>query len=269
MVLDDVFWVHAVKERVEVPTVEAAVEGPRSLGILLAWRRGLARRQVENDPDLGVLRELGAHRFPAPAVGQEQVVRGREGGLETLLARRVDTHEVSEHRHAPGLVVGDPELRPIPEAAGDGARVVHEEFARVARGPTACVLQRSRQVPVVERDHWLDPRAEEIVHELLIKPEALFVGSSASRGEHARPRHGEPVGVYAEAAHEVDVLGRPVVMITRFVAGGAVLDGARDPREGVPDGRFSPAFQRCALDLVSGGRDAPAKLGREVGHRQS
>ncbi len=56
-----------------------------------------------------------------------------------------------------------------PSAAGDHRRVVGERLGGGPLRPAAAVLQRLRQVPVVERDERPDPGLEEAVDEPVVE----------------------------------------------------------------------------------------------------
>ena len=76
----------------------------------------------------------------------------------------------------------------------------------VARdGPAAGVLERLRQIPVVERDEGLDAGLEQPVDEPVVEVEAGGVDLPAPGREDARPGDREAVGAEAEPLHQLDV----------------------------------------------------------------
>ena len=112
--------------------------------------------------------------------------------------------------------------------------------------------------PVVRRDPRLDPGLQQRVDHLVVERDALGVDRRRRRpaGHDARPRDRHAELVHAHPLHQRDVLRVLVVEVVGDVAG--VLG------EGVPDGDAAAALAGAALDLVGGGRDAPAK-GRRGG----
>ena len=74
----------------------------------------------------------------------------------------------------------------VAEPRGDDLGVLGERVDRLARGPAAAVLERLRQVPVVERDEGLDAVREQLVDEPVVEVEAGRV--HARRGPSGRIR---------------------------------------------------------------------------------
>ena len=144
--------------------------------------------------------------------------------------------------------------------------VLGEALGGVAVGPAARVLERLREVPVIERRHRLDAALEQPLDQAAVEAHARRVERPGAVGLHARPRDREAVGLEAQGRHEVEVLAPAVVVIAGDVAGVAVGDGARHAAEGVPDRLAAAVLVRGALDLVGGGGGAEAESGREAGH---
>ena len=105
--------------------------------------------------------------------------------------------------------------------------VLGEAVDGVAVEPAAVVLERLRQVPVVERDHRLHAVGEQRVDQPVVERQALLVGRTATGRLDARPGDREAVAARAELLHQRDVLVDPVVVVARDVAGAAVGDAAR------------------------------------------
>ena len=89
---------------------------------------------------------------------EQQVVRDRQRVEHQRPARGVRADRVAEHRHDVRLVDRDPVLDPVGEPLADDGGVLGEPVDRVAVQPAAVVLERLRQVPVVERHHRLRRR---------------------------------------------------------------------------------------------------------------
>ena len=158
---------------------------------------------------------------------------------------------------APGLVVGDPVLHAVAQAADHGLHVIAEGLRRLARRPAARLLQPLRKVPVEQRGVGDDARVEQGVHQAAVEVEALRVHGAASLGQDPRPGDGEAIGLEAELLHEGDVVAPEVIVIAGHVADGAVPDPAGRPAEPVPDGFAASVPVGRALDLISGGGGAP------------
>src|SRR5674476_287496 len=82
---------------------------------------------------------------------------------------------VAEVGRAPRLVESRPDLHAVAEHLGSLGRVVREAVGGVARRPAARVLERLREVPVVERDDRVDAGVAELVDEAGVEVEALRV----------------------------------------------------------------------------------------------
>ena len=129
-------------------------------------------------------------------------------------------------------------------------------------GPAALLLQRLRQVPVVQRQPRQDVGIQQLVDEPLVEVDALRV-ERAAVGTHARPRGREPVGLQPHALHQRDVVAVPVVVVARDIAVVGVDDGAGHAAEGVPDRVAAAVLVGGALDLVGGGGGAEQEVRRE------
>ena len=178
------------------------------------------------------------------------------------MTRRVQARGIGEERRAPRLVEGRPHLDPVAERVVHVERVLGEPLRGVADGPAALLLQRLRQVPVVQRQPREDVGIQQLVDEPTVEVDALRV-ERAAVGAHARPRGGEPVGLQSHALHQRDVTLVPVVVVARHIAVVGVDDGARHAAERIPD-RVATAVLVCrALDLVRSGGCAEQEVGRE------
>ena len=210
---------HAVPEGVEDlahPDVGVVVAGrpDRRVVVGAADRRGAGAAQLDR----------GA------AVGQQQVVGGREAVEEQRLAGGVGAHAVAEDRGDVGLVDRDPVLDAVGEPLAHDGGVLGEPVDGVAVEPAAVVLERLRQVPVVERDHRLLAVLEEGVDEAVVERQPLLVGRPAPGRLDARPGDREAVAARAELLHQRDVLVDPVVVVAGDLAAAAVDDACRARR---------------------------------------
>src|SRR4029453_11276849 len=149
-------------------------------------------------------------------------------------------------------------LHSVAELVGDVPAVVAERLRRVFGPPAAVlVLQRLREIPVIERDERLDPVCAQLVGQALVEVDAFRVRRTVTLREDARPGDREAVGVGADVLHQRDVFLVAVIVIVGDVAGVAVLDLPGGVRERVPDRRPLAVLVPRRLDLVRGGSDAP------------
>ena len=164
---------------------------------------------------------------------------------------------VAERGEGADLVGGHEVLDLGLQLARDEAGVVAEGRGGVAAFPAASVLQRLRQVPVVEGGVGFNAVLEEGVGEPAVEVDAGLVGPAGAGGEDAAPGDGEAAGLEAELLHELHVVAVAVEEVIGDVAGVAVGGFAGDVGEGVPDRGAAAAFADGAFHLVGGGGGAP------------
>jgi hypothetical protein len=199
-------------------------------------------------------------------VREEDVMSCRDRVGQALPTRCVLPDSVSEPGDDPGLVLRDPARHTVAEPGGDDLDVLGEGLRRVADGPPARILERLRQVPVVERHEGLDAGSEQLVDEPVVEVEPGLVHPSASLRQHARPRDREAEGVEPEVVHQPNVVAIAVVRVAGDCSGITVLDRARYCGEAVPDALAATVLVDRALDLIRGERGAPGEARREVSH---
>src|SRR5215211_2253882 len=134
--------------------------------------------KVQSDAEL-VSVPGGSHPLYCETVAEQEVVCGGERHGAIFVARGVDAEAVTHPGRYPGLVQGDPEPHALREGLVDDAGVLCEALARVPVGPATCILQRLRQVPVVQRQHRLDGASSQAVDEPAVEVEAVLVGWTA------------------------------------------------------------------------------------------
>ena len=89
---------------------------------------------------------------------------------------------VTEHRENPGLVERHPVLHAIAECVGHYGSVVSKNFGEVAIGPSAGILERLRQIPMIERHPRLDVPLEHLVDDAVVEVEALLINGPLPSG---------------------------------------------------------------------------------------
>ena len=143
-------------------------------------------------------------------------------------------------------------------------RELGEGLGGVAIGPATLILQRLRQVPVVERDVWRDPALQQRVDQARIVVQPGLVHAPVALRQDARPGEREAVGVEVELRHQVHVALPAMVMVAGDVAVCAIVDHAGFVAEAVPDGLALAVLGRRPLDLVCRRRRPPREIRRET-----
>ena len=178
----------------------------------------------------------------------------------SVSAGGVNAVAVAEPGAAPRLVQRDPLADAVAECRRDHPRVLGEPARGVAGGPATRVLQRLRQVPVVQREGRLDAALAQAVDQATVEVQAGLVGRALAVRLDARPGHREPVGADAKLGEQVEIGVEPPVVVAGHVAGVAVAHLARGVAEGVPD-RVAPAVGLGRpLDLIGGGGRAEQEI---------
>ena len=217
------------------------------LGVGRESDAGVDGPEVERDADLA-LGSLGPHRVHRQAVAEQQVVGGVRRRRGSVPARCVLARGVPEERRAPRLVEGGPVPDPVAERVVHDARRTRRTGSRVPGRPAAGVLERLRQIPVVQREPGRDAGLEQLVHQASVEVQPGRVGRAGARraGPAARPpRTGTRSGRARPSAHVVAVA---VVVVAGDVAGVAVERPARArgrtcPRStGAPSSAAAPSI---------------------------
>nr|ACR50752.1 conserved hypothetical protein [Streptomyces longisporoflavus] len=266
--VEHVLRVAAPVDRVQPPAVDVTVGPHGRRPVRLAVGGRLDRTEVVHDADTGV----GGRRadgLDGETVTEVQMVRGVHRGLDVGETRRHPSLQMADPRGAQRLVEGRPVLDPVAQTLGDDGGVGGEVLGRLAGRPAAAVLERLREVPVVERGEGGDARLQQAVHQPVVEGDPGLVHRPVPAGDDTRPGEREAVRADPEPLHEADVLGHPVVVVTGDVPGVAVVDLARGVGEGVPDRGRAAVLGDGALDLIGGCGDAPEEIvgeGVEVVH---
>ena len=235
------------KSRLRLPSERRAAA--RSSAWSLA---GAHRLEVEVDADPG-RGDRGADRLDRPAVGEQEVVGGRDGQPDLTAPRGVLPLGVADPGGAPGLVQGDPHRYLRPQRAGHQGRVVGEATRGVAHRPPAGILERLGEVPVVEGQDRRDAAPAQPIDQAVVEVETRLVGRPAAAGLDPRPGHREAEGGGAQVGDQVEVLVEVAIVVGGDIAGVAVEGGAGGVAERVPDRRPPAVGVDRALDLVGGG----------------
>ena len=201
-------------------------------------RRGVLRLEVQHDAQL----RHGAPRRGSPA----RRARARPAGGAPWPARRRGSVRpgACEPRRYPwsetmwgSLNVAKWRTR-SPSRAAIKRRVLAERMRGRPLGPAARVLQRLRQIPVVQRDERVDVAREQLVDQPVVEVEARFVGPADPIGEDPRP--GRSRGDTRSAR------GRPSARRPRGT-GGSGRTRRRRCRRSVPAPGCARSGPRCFL----------------------
>src|SRR5258708_37182816 len=106
-----------------------------------------------------------------------------------------DTHEGGD------LFACEEARAPVAEPPRHIAGIIGKRFDGVARLPSALVLERLRQIPVVERGKRFDAGLEQRIDEAAVEVEALRIRLTDALGKDSRPGDGETVGPDADILH--------------------------------------------------------------------
>ena len=152
----------------------------------------------------------------------------------------------------------------VAQALGHVTRIVPERLRGVAGLPAAdTVLQRLRQIPVIQRRVGFDAVLQELIDQPVVEIEPLGIRRTAAFRKHPRPGDRKPVGLDAEIPDQADVFLVAMVMIVGAVGVAAILDLARRMRESVPDRTAAAVLIDGAFDLIGRRGGAPDKILRK------
>ena len=183
---------------------------------------------------------------------------------QALEPRRVAAFAVAEQRVDVGLVERHPMLDAVAQPFRNDARVVGEFLRDVTIEPAALLLQRLRQVPMVEAQPRRNAARDQFIDQTIVEIETARLDRAAAGGKNARPRGREPIGVEAAARQQRDVLAPAMIMVAGDVAVVAAFDAAGRVAEDVPDALAAPVGIDRAFDLVARRRGAPDEIGRKA-----
>src|SRR5829696_8629660 len=167
----------------------------------------------------------------------------------------------------PGAFVdGEEVLHAVAQARRDIGGVIRKCLRRVARGPAAeAILQRLRQVPVIQRRKRRDAVRQQLVDKAVVEIEAFWVRRAGPLREDARPGNRESIGLCAQRLHQLDVFLEQAIMVGRGIPVAAIGYGPGRVRETVPDRWAAAILVYGSLDLIGRGRCAPQETVRKSG----
>jgi len=131
------------------------------------------------------------------------------------------THVVTEYGAAERLVESDPAAN-LRKAVEADLGVLGKSVRGGAIWPAALLLETLGKIPVVERNYRLDTSFQELRDETLIVVDTLLVHRAGATGNDSRPSHGETIRSYPKTVHKGDVLGIPMILVSRNVSSVAM-----------------------------------------------
>jgi hypothetical protein len=82
---------------------------------------------------------------------------------------RMRAESVSQVRDAPWLIMRDPPLDSVAEPPRHNLRIACKRLGGIAVEPSATALQRSGQIPVMQRHQWRNPMRQQRIRQLVVK----------------------------------------------------------------------------------------------------
>ena len=183
---------------------------------------------------------------------------------QVSVARGELTEVVAEERGNPRLVVGSPLSYAIAECTAHDVCISDERVDGLPIGPTADVLEGLWQFPVVEGDVRRDAVLEEFVDEAVVEGNTPRFNRPGSVRDDPGPRGGQVVCRDPRVGHERNVLGIPVIVVARDIAGFPVENAPGFVYESVPGRLTFAILVPRAFDLVRRCGHAPEKVSRKA-----
>jgi hypothetical protein len=191
-VLQQVGRIGTAEERVEKPAVVEGLQPPGGGAVLVAFRQRPGHGQVEGDPDPARSSRV-PERTHDRAVGKERVMGCPEGARPVRRAGSLRAQRIAEERGHPRLVVRRPVVDEVSEAVEHVLGVLGETVDGLAGRPAAVVLERLRQIPVVQGHERRDLALTQPLDEAAVEVEPALVGRPAAVGLNSRPGDREAV----------------------------------------------------------------------------
>ena len=162
-------------------------------------RRGVLGLDVDDEADLvAAARAIRLHRR---AVRHQQMMRSARRLERAAMAGRVHADAGSRRPSPPTARSTSPSSCTRSSSLRNTMSAYSANQLRdVAVEPAAAVVQRSRQIPVIQRRHRLDAVREQAIDEPLVEVEARRVDATGALRQHAAPRDAEAIGAELAAS---------------------------------------------------------------------
>ncbi len=222
--------------------------------------RGIGKARADE-----AVRHMLAKRLDHPSIGQKGDMVGGEEALAILHGGRMGAELIGIGQVVVLLVKRHPILHLAGKTLIEGHAVALEILDNASVFPAAVlILQRLRQVPVVEGQHRLDLVGQKGIDQLLVESQTRLVHLPPTGGVDARPAHREAVGLEPHLGHQRHVLFHAVVVIHRHIAVAPLKGLARQFGEEIPHRGPLAIGIPAPLHLIGCRGGAPQKIAREV-----
>ena len=191
---------------------------------------------------------------------QQQVVGRDDRRLRISQTGGMDAHPVPQIGRAEGLIDGNPALHPISQVPGHHIGILGKSQRGRAAEPAAAIVLDPRQIPVIQRERWLDVVFEQLIDQPIVERQPLRIGGAGALGNDPRPGHREPVRADAQLGHERHILAHPVVVIGGDVAVLSLIHRSGYRGKHIPDGRTAPVLLGSPFNLVRRGGHSPLEI---------
>src|SRR5215471_5549813 len=116
--------------------------------------------------------------------------------------RCVNADSISQLYECSEFVDGKEMLDPVGEPLGDIPCIVGKRRRCVAGLPSSyLVLERLRQVPVIQGREWLDAICNKFVDQSIIEVQPFWIWGTSSVGKNSRPGDRESIALDAQPLH--------------------------------------------------------------------
>ncbi len=228
--------------------------------------RRQARRDILRRADFGPCAPSRTDRLHREAMGQRDIMTYLvQFGLRQFEAWGVDAGAITEIHESSAFVDCEDRFDAIAQAIRDVACVIAERPRRFTGLPSADpVLERLRQIPMIERRERFDIVIEKFVDQAVVEVETFGVRRTGSFRKYPRPGDRETIGLDPQFPDQADVFLVSMVVIVGAVRVAVILDLAGRVGERIPDRAAPAVLIDRALDLIRGSCGAPKKPFREI-----
>ncbi|VTR57178.1 Uncharacterised protein [Serratia fonticola] len=122
---------------------------------------------------------------------------------------------------------------------------------------------------MVQGDHRLNVVFQQGIDQIAIEFDPGLIDGAPALWQQARPGDREAVALHPHFGHQRHVLTEAVIVIDGNVAVCALVSGAWQVGEGIPDGWAFAVGIVCAFNLIRRASRAPEELFRESRHNYS
>ena len=198
-----------MQHRLEEDPVHLGIDHSGGLDRVLAG--GADRMEVEGDADRYISGQHAAQRLERETVAEQQVVGGGGGKHRVRLSRCVRPHPIPLMSRLQRLVKRYPHRDLVTEFLREELCVLGEALRRLTAGPAAAILERLRELPVIDGRDGRDPSIAQPVDQRAVVVEAAPIDLAPPGRLNPRPGDREAIRTHAELAQQCEILLGPVV----------------------------------------------------------